>query len=115
MDMSTMTNYRPPEKQIANILNASTAREAIQHLREVIEMFETALKENEAVGVTLTSFGVEHTLVVEQFEALGTNLIVIQGTENNNREILVQHLSQLNFLLVPLRDVPRRSIGFRNS
>ena len=99
------------------ILKSFTATEVHKHLQRVITDFMDSLKPNEEVGIQLASFGVTHQIVVDSVRALGSNLLVFQGQENGLPTTLVQHVSQLNFLLVavPLEQPgvePRRKIGF---
>ena len=99
------------------ILKSFTAVEVHKHLQRVIGEFMDSLNPNEEVGIQLASFGVTHQILVDCVRALGSNLLVFQGQENGLPTTLVQHVSQLNFLLVsvPLQQpdaVPRRKIGF---
>ena len=107
----------PMESRMANLAAASSAAEMIKRLANVFNHFMASLSENEEIGVALASFGVQHTIHVEGVRALGPNLIQISGTESGNRVELVQHTSQLSFLLVRVKPtspggVPRRKIGF---
>lgn len=110
-----IANIKEPE-HIA-IVKASTASEVCKRLQHVITDFMDSLKPDEEVGIQLASFGVAHQVIVHSVRALGPNLLIFQGHENGLPTTLVQHISQLNFLLVavPLLQPdaePRRKIGF---
>ncbi|MEF9974563.1 MAG: DUF6173 family protein [Clostridia bacterium] len=115
---------RPPSRadQFAGeqmaILQASTSNAVCARIRAMIENFEKTLSENEEVGIALASFGVFRQLIVTTVLAVGTNMVAIGGidTETGREAVLLQHISQLSFLLVPEQktepDMPRRRIGF---
>lgn len=114
-DYSALVNYRPPEERIASVMNASSAGEAVKRMEAVINAFMAKLAANEEVEVALASFGSQHVIVVSTIQAINPNLIVFYGWEQGRPATLIQHLSQLNFLLVPVEseaETPRRKIGF---
>jgi len=80
----------------------------------VIE-FEKDLDEDHELGARLVSFGSTVTFHVQHISYTLPSLITFQGiTESNEKVQLVQHISQLSFLLVSvpkLAQKPRR-IGF---
>ena len=113
--MSTMYRY---ENRANEIAAASTASEVCKRLETIISIFMKSLNNDEEVGIALTSFGIARQIYVENICAVGPNLLQIDGFENSQRVILVQHVSQLSFLLIPLKipsdkEQPRRKIGFQ--
>ena len=107
----------PISTRMANIAVATTSDETLLRLRVVFDQFMTTLADNEEIGLVLTSFGVSRTIHVERIAALGPVLLRISGTENGAPVELVQHITQLNFLLMRVKPtspdgVPRRAIGF---
>ena len=102
-------------KPIEHVL-ASTAGEVCSRLQVVFDAFISTLRPDEELGLALTSFGNAREISVETVTALGPNLLQIDGYENEQRVTLVQHISQLSFLLIPLKaqppEAPRRAIGF---
>lgn len=107
----------PISTRMANIAVATTSDETLQRLRVVFDQFMTTLADNEEIGMALTSFGVSHTIHVETVAALGPNLLRVSGSEHGVPVELVQHITQLNFLLMRVKPispdgVPRRAIGF---
>ena len=100
------------------IANASTAGEVCKRLECIVNDFMSSLNPEQEVGIQLVSFGATHQIAVECISAIGPNLLVFKGSENGLPMTLVQHISQLSFLLVPLPlsqpDAgPRRKIGFQ--
>ena len=122
-DMSSFGPYfvKGPDSPLPDVLHnaiASTAGEVVKKLQIVFDRFAATLADNEEIGIALASFGVQHTVHVESVTALGPNLILIAGQEDGNQVELVQHISQLNFLLIRVKPnasdgVPRRTIGFQ--
>jgi hypothetical protein len=118
-EMAALLNgVKPAQTQMADIMKSATAGEAVRHLQIIFDEFMNGLKPNEEVAVALSSFGIEHTVVVESVQAINPNLIIIRGFEQGRPAVLVQHLSQMSFLLIPLQvDLgcasPRRKIGFQ--
>lgn len=96
--------------------NHYLASEFYARLVEVIVDFEIKLNNDEEVGVRLGSFG---ETIITQIDDLGycnPSLIYFYGRDNNDREVqLVQHVSQLNVLLikVPRVSKERERIGFK--
>ena len=118
-EMAALLNgVKPAQTQMADIMKSATAGEAVRHLQIIFDEFMNGLKPNEEVAVALSSFGIEHTVVVESVQAINPNLIIIRGFEQGRPAVLVQHLSQMSFLLIPSQvDLecasPRRKIGFQ--
>lgn len=86
-----------------------------QAMRSYISEFESALDQGQEVGVRLVSFGSAVFFHAEEIGFFKPNVITFKGvTPEGDRVQLIQHVSQLSFLLkaVPkLADKPRR-IGF---
>lgn len=114
--MEVLAAERRRQELPGQIAIASTASEACKNIQAVFEAFERSINPDEEIGLALSSFGVQHQIIVERVSALGVNLIVIRGIENGVSVSLVQHLSQLSFLLIPVKkaqpEAPRRKIGF---
>lgn len=101
------------------VTSASTAGEIVKRLQGVIDDFMAGLKPDEEVGAALAAFGSERIISVTQVTAINPCLLVLCGLdESGNRVRLVQHVSRLDFLLlpVPARQLPaRRAIGFQTT
>jgi hypothetical protein len=84
-------------------------------LRSYILSFEASLDDNHEIGARLVSFGQAITFHVQQIGFTKPFIVTFVGlTETGDRVQLIQHVSQLSFLLVAMRklgDKPNR-IGF---
>lgn len=94
-----------------------SAGKTVKRLAIVFDSYMNTLADNEEIGMALASFGTQHTIHLESISALVPNLIQISGMEEGHRVELVQHISQLSFLLIRVKPtspdgVPRRKIGF---
>ncbi len=94
----------------------NTAEAICDRFHELFTAFEKSLNPDEDIAIALASFGVARQIVVTAITSMGPALIVIKGFEDGAKVVLVQHLSQMSFLLVPVKrkdpDEPRRKIGF---
>ena len=101
----------------AEAAEAPTARRAVNRILEEIRDFEANLDEASEVGILLVSFASSSVLYVEDIGFLQPNLIIFYGhLEDQSAVRLIQHLSQLSFLLTRVPrlepEKPRRPIGF---
>lgn len=97
--------------------HSQTAAPAIGHLQQEIQDFEAELDEMSEVGFLLASFGSTVVVHVRELWYHQPNLVVFAGDNDAGHPMrLVQHLSQLNFLLIRVPKLapeePRRPIGF---
>jgi Family of unknown function (DUF6173) len=97
---------------------AKSAKGLLTRLAESIRGFEATLDPDVEVGISLASFGQSIQIRVKAIAYIDPNLIVIEGFSGASEPVrLVQHMSQLNFLLMKLPrlapDTPRQPIGFR--
>lgn len=93
----------------------SASVDVINCLKDVFDDFLATIKKDETVGMVLASFGAVREIIVTDVSSLKSNLIRISGLENGQPVSLIQHVTQLNFLLVPvpLADSQERpTIGF---
>lgn len=84
-------------------------------LLRYIKDFEQSLDAEHEVGVLLTNFGQSVTMSVEQISYEEPVLLIFKGYVNGKMSTLIQHISQLNFLLMPVEkepNRPKRTIGF---
>ena len=81
-----------------------------------IKEFEEDLNDDQEVAVQLASFGQSITMTVTQIGYSNPSTLVFYGFVGEKNATLIQHVSQLNFLLlaVPKADPskPPRRIGF---
>ena len=92
------------------------ADEAISTIFEHIKESEDGLDEDHEVALKLASFGQAVTLYVSEIGYSNPSTLVFRGYVNGNPATLLQHLTQLNFLLLAVPksepDKPPRRIGF---
>lgn len=84
-------------------------------IRKYVLEFQSGLDDTHDVGLLLTNFGSSILMEVTEIGYEESVLMVFKGFVNGTPSTLIQHVSQLNFLLttVPKQsDVPHRTIGF---
>ena len=116
MDADIMSALQRPIGTVPSALVAATSQQVVERLRTVMNDSMATIRPDQEVAIALASFGQSHTINVESVSTLGPHLIVFSGIENGCRVQLVQHVSQLNFLLFAAPSsapIPRRTIGFQ--
>ncbi|HEY8401165.1 MAG TPA: DUF6173 family protein [Cytophagaceae bacterium] len=105
----------PPE--IPEIRNYSLADYQYEIIREAIIEFEKSLDQEHEVAIKLAAFGQTILMNITDIGYSNPCLIHFYGTVNGNEAELIQHVSQLNFLLMAVPkaepEKPPRRIGFR--
>lgn len=90
--------------------------EAFDSLVKYVSEFEASLDAEHEVGASLASFGNNITFHVRQISRSEPNILTFEGvTSEGARVKLVQHVSQLNVLLIATKLVPneeKKPIGF---
>lgn len=84
-------------------------------LSKHIKAFEKTLDSEHEVGLILTNFGQTITMQVTEISYEESVLMIFKGYVNGRMSTLIQHVSQLNFLLTSVEkepDRPKRTIGF---
>jgi len=88
---------------------------AFEALGEYIKDFEAGLDDDHEVGARLVTFGQSIQIHVQSVGYAAPFLITFEGVDSDGRKLrLIQHVTQLNFLLIALKkleDKPYR-IGF---
>ena len=97
--------------------NPNLASEFYERLVEMINNFDDELDENHEVGMRLVSFGQTVQFHVEDLGYNNPSLIRFYGrNETGNKIELIQHVSQISFLLMAVErldpEVPKKRIGF---
>jgi hypothetical protein len=89
---------------------------AFENIKEAVEKFQESLDDDHEVGMQLASFNQRVLLNVTHIDYSAPTLMNFYGFVDGNRAHLIQHISQLNFLLVAVPksepDKPARRIGF---
>lgn len=96
---------------------AKSAEGFVRRILARVRAFEAALDPAREVGIRLVSFGQSITFRVDHLTFVEPSLVVFVGnTEDGQPVQLVQHLSQVSFLLMALPrlapEEPRKVIGF---
>ena len=103
----------PMPVDVRNYKNADYAYEVIM---ERIKEFEDELDNDHEVGIQLASFGQSINLAVTEIGYSNPSTLVFYGYVGDQRATLIQHMSQLNFLLLAMKktdpEKPPRRIGF---
>lgn len=104
-------------QEIAEILFNSNAETIAHYLINEILEYQESLPDDEDVVMVLVQFGQNFILCVEKIGFDGCNLLVFHGTDSTGKPLkLIQHISQLDFLLQPepkpVPEIPKRQIGF---
>lgn len=84
-------------------------------LKRHIRDYESTLDSEHEVGVLLTNFGQSIIMQVTEISYEESVLMVFKGYVNGKMSTLIQHVSQLNFLLTAIEkepERPKRTIGF---
>lgn len=103
--------YHPPRLPIAD----SYADTQFEILQNYIQDFEKTIDDDHEVALLLTSFGHSITMQVTEVSYEEPVLMIFRGYVGGVMSTLIQHVSQLNFLLtstVREQDRPKRKIGF---
>ena len=86
------------------------------YLMERMEAFEDSLDENHELGVRLANSGIAQTIHIRGIAYRNPNLIEFRGQLDGGEMVdLVQHISQLNLMLVsvpPVRQAKVYRVGF---
>jgi len=96
--------------------NYNLADYSYEVIMKRIKEFEDELDDEHEVSVKLASFGQSITMAVTDIGYSNPSTLVFYGLVGGQRATLIQHMSQLNFLLLatPKEDPqkPPRRIGF---
>lgn len=95
---------------------ACFASEKFKCIMREIKDFEDGLDNRHEVGVYFASFGVQTLMAVQEIGYHNPDLMFFYGWVNGKSAQLIQHISQLNFLLTAVEkadpNAPPRRIGF---
>ena len=102
---------------VAEFHHANLADNLAKGILSKIEKFDEELDPEREVGINLVSFGQTVTLHVSGIGYYNPSLIIFYGlTDNGDRVELIQHISQISFLLIALPrlepTLPKKKIGF---
>lgn len=100
------------------IAESNYASKFCEKLLKSINEFDATLDQDKQVGIRLVSFGQTIKFAVESLGYSNPSLIIFYGVlENGSKVELIQHVSQISFLLMAVNklnpDEPKQPIGFR--
>ena len=101
----------------AMIQEGSTAKQVAINLYEEIIKYQASLPDTEDVIMMIVQFGQTYTIRVTNIGYSGYTLVCFHGEDIDGKPLeLIQHISQLNFLLQvqpkEKPETPKRKIGF---
>lgn len=108
-------NKLADDRRQAEIAGRFDAADILEHLMRRVEKFQRNLKESEEIGLQLANFGLAAQIHIRQIGYKNPNLIEFQGIDaDENEVVLIQHISQLNFMLIALKPIEEKPyrIGF---
>ena len=105
---------------LRNLQSEQSAQKLVKQILERIEAFDASLDNSEEVGIRLVSFGQTLTFHVSELGFIQPSLVIFRGfTEGEEPVELIQHISQISFLLMALKRLEvkeeKRKIGFIQS
>ena len=102
-----------------DLRNYNLADFKYEKIKEEIESFQKNLTDDLDVMVQMATFGKEIIMAVEDIGYQNPDLLYFYGTINGQKSQLIQHQSQLNFLLLACKkDDPKKKphrIGFNTN
>lgn len=121
MDNFDLSNYTLPSISISEMpvidtpMNHMWADEQFEILKRYVQEFERSLDAEHEVGIMMTNFGQSVLMYVQQITYEDPVLMIFKGYVNGREATLIQHISQLSFMLTSVEkepDRPKRQIGF---
>lgn len=114
-DLSTSLENAARALQYAN-RDYTHADWKYEKLREQIEEFQSDLTDDVDVCIALASFGTSMIMQVTDIGYQNPDILYFYGYINGNQTQLIQHVSQMNFVLMAVKKEepgrPPRRIGF---
>ena len=121
MDNFDLSNYTLPSISISEMpvidtpMNHMWADEQFEILKRYVQEFERSLDAEHEVGIMMTNFGQSVLMYVQQITYEDPVLMIFKWYVNGREATLIQHISQLSFMLTSVEkepDRPKRQIGF---
>lgn len=105
--------------ELADVLDGATPQYADWKYKNIVEQirdFESTLDDEHEVALHLASFGTSMVMAVTDIGYQNPDMLYFYGIVDGKDAQLIQHISQLNFLLLAVRkqtpSAPPRRIGF---
>lgn len=102
------------------IQTESTAEKVAENIYKAVIAYQNSLPDPNDVALKVVQFNESTIIMVDSIGYIGYNLVKFVGQDNSGNPVeLIQHVSQLNFLLMvvpkPVPTDPKRPIGFQAS
>lgn len=114
--VSNVTDLNESLLESISIREYNLADWKYEKIMEQIYAFEQTLDDNHEIALKLASFGVSTTMVVTEIGYQNPDMLYFYGYVNGVESQLIQHVSQLSFLLTSVeradKSAPARRIGF---
>jgi len=114
INVSALTaNMAEHNLQMAGRLDA---KNVFNHVMKRIEDHQNSIQENEELGLKLANFGEASQIHIRSIGYKNPNIIEFTGINpDGNTVTLIQHISQLNFMIVSLKAFEEKAfrIGFK--
>lgn len=111
-----MPEFEEPSLPELDMRDYRLADYSYEVIMERIKEFEDDLDDEHEVALQLASFGQSITLAVTDIGYSNPSTLVFYGYVGDKQATLIQHMSQLNFLLLAVKkaepEKPPRRIGF---
>lgn len=116
MDDITLISTSIPDITDLEIRDYKLADWKYEKIIEEIRNFESELDDEHEIAINLASFGSSIMMIVETIGFQNPDMLYFYGYVNGTYSQLIQHSSQLNFLLTSVeredKTKPARRIGF---
>jgi len=113
----TMPDFSAIHRRQEELAGRNDAEGIFKYLMQRVRQFQGTLAEDQEIGLQLANFGIPAQIHIRSIGYTNPNLIEFQGIDMNENEVtLVQHISQLSFLLIAVKPLPEDEpyrIGFR--
>lgn len=118
--LNNLHNMPEVKHPVYNVAAENYASKFYKTIIDRINKFEGQLDDQHEIGIKLVTFGQSITISVTEIGYSNPSIIIFRGlTENNEQIELIQHVTQLSFLLLTMKrintDIPKRKIGFINT
>jgi hypothetical protein len=112
-----LSNLIAPDFEVPVIRPPNMAQYAVEAIYDEIAEFEASLDEDYEVGMPIVGGPANLCVHVRKVYRFGTDKLVFVGIDSDQHPVrLVQHLSQLNFLMLSVKKMTEKSvrIGFHS-
>lgn len=92
-------------EEVIEVVNHALASEFHKHLEKTLNEIDKRVDDNQEVQIKLVSSGHDYTFVVDEIGYSEPSFIIFDGKLEDGSPIhLIQHISQINSLLMSVHD-----------